>query len=171
MIAYILGFIFVLFILILIWNAKSKEKNKANGEAKNKPNNEGDRKDERNDKQSIEGDLWTNSNKKNKYLSWNDRGLMIMKYKENLNRMQNMKITFDNGMVRLSNGKCMEAGKLEGDRVSYQTCNDSNLQLWKYEQMNWINKENNLCMETIGNSDEIRMWKCDSELISQKWLI
>jgi hypothetical protein len=108
--------------------------------------------------------FWLNLNKPGSYLSYNDKGIM---------KIKDMKetIILDNGVLRLSNGNCLEAGKLEGDRVSHQKCNDSSLQKWKYEQTNLINAENNLCMETIGNSDEIRMWKCDEELLSQKWII
>lgn len=74
------------------------------------------------------------------------------------------------GMIINSDNKCMIAGNLPGDRVILSDCKVmDDKKLWKYENQNLISLSNQLCMESIANSDEIRMWHCDSDFNSQKW--
>jgi hypothetical protein len=67
--------------------------------------------------------------------------------------------------------KCIQSGNLQGDRISLEKCDEEKKsQKWKILNNNQIQSlSNHLCMETIGNNNEIRMWDCDSDLNSQKW--
>ena len=68
------------------------------------------------------------------------------------------------------NQKCIQSGRLQGDRISLVECNPNDpYQKWSIKGQQIQSLENHLCMETIMNNDQIRMWDCDSDLQAQKW--